>query len=218
MKKILFYLASASFLICNSSYADNNLEKSVLKDNSGEKCFDENTKVLNLGVGFGGINYYTGAPGYSYGRTPAFSLSYEQAIHKKLGPGYLGVGAYGGYQSAHARFVDYNFHSGNSYYYEHHWNYFMIAARAAYHFDFLNSPKAEVYAGAIVGVRIQTYHYETSDPDKAYSDAYRLHEGFVYPSFSLLAGARWYFVPKVALFAEVGWGISYGTVGVTFKL
>jgi hypothetical protein len=92
----------------------------------------------------------------------------------------------------------------------------MIAARAAYHLDFLNSAKAEVYFGTIVGMRIQTYNFETNDPSP--NNVYERHDGFIYPSVSLLAGARWYFVPKVALFAEAGWGISYGTVGVTFKL
>jgi hypothetical protein len=216
MKKILFYLITAFFTTGNFAFAENSdVKNSQLKNDSGEKCFDENTHIVNLGIGFGGVNYYkVGGFGYTYGRTPAFSVSYEQAIHKKLGIGYLGVGAYAGFQSAHARY-NYNTYYGNPYFYEHHWNYFMIAARAAYHFDFLNSPKAEVYAGAIVGLRIQTYSYETNDPDPY--QANRLHDGAVFPSISLLVGARWYFVPKVALFAEAGWGISYGTVGFSFK-
>lgn len=217
MKKILFYLTCSLFFLTGSSFAENlNNEKSVLKNDSGIKCFDENSRLINVGIGFGGINYYkTRGPGYTYGRTPSLSLSYEQALPKKLGPGYLGVGAYVGYQSAHSKYVYQYYYSGSNYYYEHRWNYFMVAARAAYHFDFLNSEKAEVYAGAIVGVRIQTYNFETNDPDPNY---YKLHDGAVYPSISLLAGARWYFVPRVALFAEAGWGISYATVGVTFKL
>jgi hypothetical protein len=216
MKKKLLCLTFTSLFIYSLGFSENNIETSTLQNDSGTKCFDENTRVINVGIGFGGISYYKGKGyGYTSRRSPSFSLSYEQAIHKKLGPGYLGVGAYAGYQSAHSRYID-SYYYGSAYYYEHSWKYFMIAARAAYHFDFLNSEKAEVYAGAIVGLRIQTYNFETNDPNP--NNAYRLHEGIVYPSISLLAGARWYFVPKVALFAELGWGISYATVGVTFKL
>ncbi|MDQ3047606.1 MAG: hypothetical protein M3R27_08675 [Bacteroidota bacterium] len=180
------------------------------------KCFDESTKLINLGVGFGGVGYYKGrkGSGYSYGRTPAFSLSYEQAIPKKVGPGYIGVGVYFGYQNAHQRYEDV-YYAGNRYYYEHNWNYMMIAARGAYHFDFLNSERAEVYAGAIIGVRIQTYSYSTNSPDP--DDNYKLNEGAVYPAYSLFAGARWYFVKRVAFFAEAGYGISFLTGGLTFK-
>jgi hypothetical protein len=215
MKKILFYLIPA-FLISNLALAENDNQKQlILKDDSGAKCFDETTKILNVGIGAGGSYYYkVSGPGYTRGRTPALSLSYEQAIPKKLGIGYLGVGAYAGFQSAHIRYNNIYYY-GNKYYYEHHWNYFMIAARAAYHFDFLNSEKAEVYVGAIVGVRIQTYSYETNNPDPTVT--YRLNDGAVYPTMSLLAGARWYFVPRVALFAELGWGISNVTGGLSFK-
>jgi hypothetical protein len=215
MKKILFCLASA-FLTSMVSYAEKHSnEKLFSQNNSGAKCYDENSRLINLGIGFGGADYYKKkGVGYSYIKTPAFSFSYEQAFSKKIGPGYLGIGAYAGFMSARANYVeDYYF---GQYYYEHHWNYFMVAARAAYHPDFLCSEKAEVYGGAIVGMRFQTHTINTNNPDP---DARkRLDEGFVYPSVSLLIGARWYFVPKVALFAEAGWGISYGTAGVTFKL
>jgi hypothetical protein len=189
------------------------------KNNSGgEKCFDENTHVINLGVGFGGGGYYRGVGGgkYVYRNSPAFSLSYEQALKKKLGPGYLGVGAYFGYQTSYYRYNDV-FFKGNYYYYQHRWNHMVIAARGAYHWDVLNAKNAEVYAGLIVGVRVQTYSYETNNPDPIEADLYRLNDGLIYPSYSLFAGARWYFVPKVALFAELGYGISYLTGGVSFK-
>ena len=182
----------------------------------GEKCFDESTHIINLGFGFGGVNYYsinTGT-GYNYRRTPAISLSYEQPWKKKLGPGYLGIGAYLGFQNARYRYDDV-FYGGGKYYYEHNWNYFMVAARGAYHWDVLNSKNAEVYAGVVIGLRFQTYSYNTNDPDP-YTD-YRLSNSAVYPAYSLFAGARWYFAKRVAVFGEVGYGISYLTAGLSFK-
>lgn len=180
---------------------------------TGDKCFDENTHIINLGAGFGSAVYYRAyrGGGWDYGSTPAISLTYEQAIPKHLGIGYLGVGAYMGFQHAHSRYDYY----GTPYYREHIWNNYMIAARGAYHFDVLNSRRAEVYAGVIVGVRIQTYQYETNDPgDNGY---YRLDDGSVSPTGSVFAGARWYFAKNVALFGELGYGISYATGGFSFK-
>lgn len=194
---------------------DKKKDKSEKSDRAqGEKCFDENTHIINLGVGFGGGNYYRGSyGGYSDRRSPAFSLSYEQSLKKRIGPGYLGVGAYGGFQTARYHY-DYD-DNNRRYYYEHKYNHTMIAARGAYHWDVLNSKKAEVYAGAIIGMRIQTYSFATNDPDPDYN--YRLNEGIAYPAYSLFAGARWYFVDRVALFGEAGYGISYLTGGLSFK-
>jgi len=185
---------------------------------SSGKCFDENTKIINVGIGFGGVNYYkyNKGYGYSYGRTPAFSASYEQAFKKKLGIGYLGIGAYLGFQNAHYGYDDI-YYKGGRYYYEHNWNYFMVASRAAYHFDVLNSEKAEVYAGVIIGVRIQTYSYNSNHPDPYYHNYYRERGNSVFPVYSLFAGARWYFAKNVGLFGELGYGISYATGGLSFK-
>ncbi len=188
-------------------------------DEAGPKCFDEKTHIINVGVGFG-MNYYSGysGRGYAYRSSPAFSASYEQAIPKKLGPGYLGVGAYVGFQTASSTYNYFYDKHGyyNNYYYKNSWNNFMVAARAAYHWDVLNFKKADIYAGVLVGVRIQTYDYTTNNPDP-YADNYRLSQGSAYPSFSVFAGARWYFVSKVALFGEFGYGISYVTGGLSFK-
>ena len=90
----------------------------------------------------------------------------------------------------------------------------MVTARAAYHWDVLNSKNAEVYAGAIIGVRFHTEHYETNDPGK--NDPYSYTEAAAAPAYSVFAGARWYFAKKIGVFAEVGYGISYLTGGFSF--
>ena len=227
MKKILLSLLLVNAVVLSQAKTDDVTKKadqctgndqcaSVLQSNDGEKCFDETTHIINIGAGFGSAYYYHAyrGAGWDYAATPAFSLTYEQAIPKHLGIGYVGVGAYFGFQHIHSRY-DELYVYGNPYYYEHTWNNYMIAARGAYHFDVLNSRRAEVYAGVIVGVRIQTYHYETNDPyDNGY---YRLNDGSVYPAASLFAGARWYFAKNVALFGELGYGISYATGGFSFK-
>lgn len=215
-KSSLSFLLVSALAIGTVTAKDFNEKRSFLSDDSGSKCFNENTKVLNAGIGFGTGYYNAYRGGYYTSRvSPAFSLSYEQALSKKLGPGFLGLGAYLGYQSATSKY-DHDYYGGNYYYYEHKWKNFLVAARGAYHLDFLNSERAEVYAGLIAGLRIQTYQYETNNPDPYTNN--KLNQGSVYPVASLFAGARWYFVPNVGVFGEVGYGISYATLGLSFKL
>jgi hypothetical protein len=225
MKIIKIAIIALTVLAVNNTIAQetaskkkNRKEESSTQNDS--KCFDENTHIINLGVGFGGARYYSAyrGYGYSYKISPAFSVSYEQAFHKKLGPGYLGLGAYVGYQYASSTYnYLYNKHGYyNNYYYKNSWNNFMLTTRGVYHWDVLNFKNAEVYAGVLAGIRIQTTSYETNNPDP-YADNYYSNTGNVFPAFSIFAGARWYFVSKVALFGEVGYGISYVNGGVSFK-
>lgn len=223
MKKLLFILMVMGFTL--PSLADKNplkKEKSLFlkKDDGGEKCFDENSHIINIGVGFGSRAYrsYGAFAGSSWGRTPAISLTYEQAWPKKLGPGYLGVGAYIGFQHEYYKY-NYSYYNAswnyNTYYYNHSWNYYLVAARGAYHWDVLNSKNAEVYAGVIIGVRFQTHNYTTNDPGNL--DPYNYTQSFIYPVYSVFAGARWYFAKNFGLYAEAGYGISYINGGFSIK-
>lgn len=212
-KTILCVLALVSISVATSA---SEMNKQHNKPGDQPHCFEQGAKIINLGFGFGGGYYYgRWGTGYAYSSTPAISLSYEQAWPKKLGPGFLGVGAYFGFQHARARYNDF-YYLGNKYYYEHDWNHFVVAARGVYHWDVLNSKNAEVYGGALLGLRITTYTYKTNSADPN-SAGYKRSDGGVSPVASLFAGARWYFVPKVALFGEVGFGISYLTGGFSFK-
>ncbi|MBA3663063.1 MAG: hypothetical protein H0W61_02500 [Bacteroidetes bacterium] len=214
IKKTLMVMA----LVCSFSIADaqNNNDSG-----GGEKCFDGNSHIINLGVGLGYNNYYSAYRGYGYNyrTSPAFSLSYEHAVPNKLGPGYLGIGLYLGYQNSNATYNYYWDKHGynNYYYYRNNWTNFMVAFRAAYHPDALNFKKGEIYFGGMAGLRIQSYRYETNNPDP-YADNYQVYSGSsVFPTFSIFAGGRVYLTKNVALFAELGYGISYATGGLSFK-
>jgi hypothetical protein len=208
-KLVVLILLLAIIVMCSFSPLHAQ-DKSGVSNPAG-RSFDSDSKLLNVGIGLGGVNYYNNGWGRSYHRSPAFSLTYEQALPDKVGPGYLGLGGYLGFQNA---FYRYNY-TYNDYYYRHSWNYWLLAARAAYHLDVLNWEKGEIYFGAIIGLRIQTYHYSSNSPDK---DLHRLNDRSIYPTGSLLAGGRYYLTNKVAAFMEAGYGISFLTLGVTFKL
>jgi hypothetical protein len=216
MKKAILFLLGLIILSFVTNASDGRKYSLLRQPGDQPHCCDEGTHIINLGIGFGGVRYYYGSlgSGYSYKSSPAFSATYEQAWPKKLGPGFLGIGAYLGYKNSSSRY-DYSYWN-DDYYYEHRWNYYMVAARGVYHWDVLNAKNAEVYGGVLIGLRVTTYAYETNDTDPFVSRYERKDSG-VRPVYSLFAGARWYFVPKVALFAEAGYGISYITGGFSFK-
>jgi hypothetical protein len=222
MKKLKYLIATIVFVAVNqiskaetNTPDENKIEKST--PSSGEKCFDENSHVINLGVGLGSGAYYRGFSGGDYSASPAISLSYEQPWKQRLGPGFLGVGGYLGFQAARYRYDYYDYWgTNNRYYYQNKWNYFTVASRAAYHWDGLNKGKAELYAGVVLGLRIQTYDYYSNDPgDKG---KHRLNESAVWPAYSTFVGGRYYFAKNFGVFFEAGYGISYATIGLTFKM
>jgi hypothetical protein len=212
-----YLLAVLLFAIASVSAQTDKKRKDNSPSGSGEKCFNENTRVINLGVGFFGGRYYNyGKNGaFTYRRSPAIGISYEQAIPNKVGPGYLGLGAYFSYQTAWYRYDDW-YYNGNKYYYRHNWTYMFFGIRAAYHADALCTDKAELYFGAVGGLRVQKYSYETNSLDPDYN-AYALRQRTVYPGGSLFLGGRYYLTPNLGIYLELGYGMSYLTGGVSFK-
>src|ERR1043166_7100072 len=163
MKKISAMFIFSGLVI--SAFAGQPQKRNFLLADDGEKCFGENTHVINIGIG-AGTGYYERAYGETYRSSPYITLSYEQAWPKRIGPGYLGVGAYFGYRTEkYTRHYSDGF--GNAYYYERRYSYYDIAGRAIYHWDVLNSKKAEVYGGVLVGITYFDYNYVDNDPSAA---------------------------------------------------
>lgn len=189
-------------------------EINLLNNESVVKCYDENTRILNFGIGLNGRSYYSGIGSNTYSKSPTFSLTYEKASPKKYGPGYLGVGAYVGYDNA--RYQN-TYDLSKNYYYEHNWNYITIAARGVYHWDLLNFEKADIYGGALVGIRIQSYKYASNDPGPNANDNIIKNQGNAFPLLSVFTGARWYLAKSYAVYSEIGTGVSYFTVGLSYK-
>ena len=216
VKKLMVFI----LLVCALAVFSNPDKPAVrpIKKSGSGVAFDQSTALLNVGIGLGSRHYYGFNSGFGYrsARTPAFSISYEKPLSKKLGPGILSLGAYLGFQRATYRNDDYFFRQVR-YFYQHSYNYWYIAARGIYHPDALIWEKAEIYFGLMLGVRYQTYRYTSNNPDPD-ARLYELNHSSIYPTYSFLAGGRWYFADRAALFGELGYGISYLTLGVSFKM
>jgi hypothetical protein len=158
---------------------------------SQESTFKKGDKALNLGIGFGS-SYYGG---FYTSHMPALSASLEVGVADGiLDKGSIGVGGYIGYSSAK---------------YSTYWKTtnFLIGARGSFHYPLVN--KLDTYTGLQLGYNVFSTKY--------YDNTYTTGGSASTLQFAWFAGARYYFSNNIAVFAEVGYGVAYLTVGVALK-
>ena len=175
----------------------------LTQSNLKAQAFKNGDMVGNLGVGFG---WY----GYGYGATslPAFSLSLEKGIKDLENIGPLSIGGIIGFKHA-----SYAFTSA----YDYSWNDIIVAARGAIHYDLFKNPKIDTYGGVALGVRIQSYSYYTFVPPYGTNDYKKASTSTTHGLFALYVGGRYFFSDKLAGFAELGYGLGYLTLGLSYK-
>ncbi len=173
---------------------------------SNAQAFEKGNSVLSVGLGLGGT-----FGSYSYSsQTPGISLQFEHGMWDAGGPGVISLGGYVGVKSYTYNGVGYN------YTWSYKWNYTVIGIRSAYHYNGITNKKTDLYGGVMLSYNILNFKYTTSDPYYDY-----LYSNVSYGStvgFTLYIGARYFFSERVAGFAELGYGISYLTIGAAFKL
>jgi hypothetical protein len=158
--------------------------------------FQQGTTAINAGIGLG-----TALGGLGTAR-PAVSLSLD---HGKWAVGGLGVISLGGYVGN----TGYKYTSVG---YNAKWNYFVVGARGAYHYNgFENVPDLDVYGGVMLGYNI--VKYSSNGNDEYLANSYGSGIGF-----SGFLGGRWFFSDNIGAYAELGYGVSTLNVGVTFKM
>ncbi len=152
------------------------------------QSFEKGDQVFNLGIGIGGA-YNSG---YSI-MIPPISASFEYGLTNDLGIGNFGVGLYAGISSVKDNF-------------ETHFTPIVIGIRAAYHF--YKTEKVDIYAGALLGFRMV-------ESDNIGMSTYSAKSGIAWDTF---VGARYYWTPSLTVMTELGYGISWLTVGIAYKL
>lgn len=167
------------------------------------KSFEVGQHNLGLGMGFGTV----WINGYGYSSTlPPVSVDYEIGIRDDIGPGIISVGGYFGVSGYKYRYSFAN--------YGYNYTSIMLLGRSAYHYEFVEN--LDTYAGFSLGFRINT--------SKEYGDfpttgsAYEDTQAGVRFVGDLYTGAKYYFTPTFAAFAELGYGNSIFRLGVNFKL
>jgi hypothetical protein len=160
------------------------------------QAFQNGDMVANLGFGFG---WY----GYGYGATslPAISLSIEKGIKDIDNVGPLSIGGIIGYKRATYAWTSV---------YDWTWNDIIVAARGAIHYDLLKNDKIDTYGGVALGLRFQSYTDYNILGEKGSSTS-------IHPLFALYLGGRYFFTDNLGGFAELGYGLGYLTLGLSYK-
>lgn len=161
--------------------------------------FQKGSNMLSAGIGLG-----SSLGSFTYGsQSPAISLQYERGVWDIGGPGVISLGGYAGRKSYK--------YSGDGF--TEKWGYTIIGVRSAYHYNGLKSDKFDVYAGVMLSYNILNYSYKDNNGNN-------INGGGHYGSgagFTLYLGGRYFFTPNIAAFAELGYGVSYLTLGIGFK-
>jgi hypothetical protein len=164
--------------------------------------FSVSDKLITPGIGFGSILY----SGLGYSTTiPPLSVSYEQGFKEDIGPGIIGLGGYLGMTGAKWESTWF----GTTYGYKY--TTIIIGARGYYHMDFVE--KIDTYGGLMIGYNVvmssQTGDWSGIPASSATSSGI---------SYSFFLGGRYYFNDNLGVMAELGYGISYLTLGIAYKL
>lgn len=155
-------------------------------------AYNKGDKVVSLGVGFGLAGVY------GTGGVP-ISLGFDYGLDvPKISVG--GVVAY-------ASSTD-DFGFGYSWKY----TYILVGARGAYHF-LEDNKNIDAYGGIILGYNIVSASWNGSQSQPGFSSA-----SASYAVFGAFVGGRYYFTPKFAAFAELGYGAGLFTAGLSYKL
>ncbi|MDR3266919.1 MAG: hypothetical protein LBT24_05040 [Tannerella sp.] len=124
-------------------------------------------------------------------------LSFEHCIKDGLikgENGAIGIGAYGGW-----------YHESLSYW---SYNHYVLGVRGTFHYQFVE--KLDTYAGLMGGYNIATAKWTGDGESIGTSSGSAI-------GYSFFVGARYWFKPNLAVYAEAGYGIAYLSAGVAFK-
>lgn len=174
------------------------------------QSFKKDQVDFNAGIGFG-----TTFIGYT-STLPALSISGEYGVTDAIS-----VGGYLGFTGERYTYYGYDYCPayGNGFYYTatERWTFIIIGARGAYHFaQFINVDNLDVYAGLMLGYNIAGTSFSTNDPCP--NDIRYTGTAYGGLAWSLYAGARYRFTDHLGVFAELGYGIDYLTIGLNYKL
>lgn len=170
-----------------------------------QDLFSKGAIAVNASIGLG--NY----SGYNMG-IPPLSLSADVGVIDNLigDNGSVGVGGYVGFAT---NSYTYNYYS--NYYYKATVTRMCFGVRGTFHYQLSN--KLDTYAGLMLGLYTYSYSYKDNYNDDYYKNYYsNLNHSDI--AFSAYVGTRYYFSRTMALNAEVGYGFTYISAGLTFKL
>ena len=161
-----------------------------------QNAFNQKDMVLSAGLGLGLYGLYGSSS------LPPIFVAFETGVADKITVG--GIVAYAGSSE------DFSYGSWK-------YSYIVIAARGAYHF-LENNKKFDAYAGAGLGYDIVSASTTWRSPadQQLYGNFYSASASYFF--FDVFLGGRYYFSPKFAAMGEVGYGVGFLRLGLSYKL
>ncbi len=167
------------------------------------QSFFKDTKVVSAGIGIG-----SSLGSFSHGsQSLGISAQYEQGVWEIGGPGVISLGGYVGTKG-----FSYDGRSG-SYEYSQKWNYTIVGVRSAYHYNGINNEKFDVYGGLMLSYNILSYKFK----DNGGNSPIATSGGSSGLGLTAYLGGRYFFAENFGAFAELGYGVSYLTLGLAYK-
>ena len=160
-------------------------------------AFQPGEKIIQGGLGFGMMGVYGDVA------IPPISVSID--IAKEIEEFPISFGGIIGLAKS-----EYDWSYAYSDEYKWTYTYFLLGARAAYHLN-LKSPKIDPYGGIMLGYNIVS----VKEPDN-YPVGYSSKSSYM--MYGFYGGARYFFNPKMAVYAELGYGFGYLNLGISYKL
>ena len=155
------------------------------------QVYEEGGINANLGVGLG-LAY-----GVGDATLPPLSVSVDYGFHPNIS-----LGGYIGYAGAKEELLGYSWK----------YSYTIIGARGAYHLD--RSDNLDLYGGLMLAYVVGSVKFES---DNEALEAFVVEPTVGGVGFSAFVGGRYMFSEKVGAFGELGYGISWLTIGLTTK-
>jgi hypothetical protein len=164
----------------------------MVSASSAQSKKGESVVTLGLGLGYPGVYGSSGVP-------PIFG-SFDHAIQNRISIG--GIVAYS--SSSYSFTVD-----------KWTYTYIFVGARGAYHFadEIKDLKNMDLYGGIDIGYNIVSSKFSGKE-----AVLYNYSAGGGYFHFGIFVGGRYYFSPKWAATAELGYDIGYFKIGISYKL
>jgi hypothetical protein len=164
-------------------------------------AFKQGNIAINAGIGLGSLS------GYGNTVIPPVSASVDFALPVAKLP--FSFGALVGFTSSK---YSYTYGSYGSYSYDY--SIIAIGGRAGYHFNF-DVKNLDTYVGFMLGYYLVSASYTGTGYYSSLSSSSAAAGGIGWGTY---VGARYFFTPNIGAFAELGYGFTYITGGVSFKL
>jgi hypothetical protein len=162
----------------------------------GQMAYKKGDQVVNFGLGLGGFAGAYGSGGI------AITGGYENGINENISLG----GVVGYSSSSETVWGDYGWK----------YTYILIGVRGAYHVDLMKNPNIDTYGGILLGYNIVSSSSTGTSPYGNYWGSYSASASYL--AYGVFVGGRYYFNPKWAVQAELGYGLGILNVGIAYKL